>query len=452
MSRPRFTLSRRRVLEVGAATAFGLNWPNLLRAREEQTAKPPRRQFGRAQSCVVIFLWGGLGQQDLWDPKPLVPAEIRSEFAPIATNVPGIEITEPLPQLARQTDKFTIIRSMTHRDFEHGTAAYTALTGQPHPQPGTNTPASPDDFPRYGAVVSAVGTNRRPVPDAVVLGPVLHQGNRPPVAGQNGGFLGAGYDLFRIADDPNAENFRVDGIALPEAMNAERFRGRFGLLSQFEANAGLGEADLRIQGMSDLYQRARGLLGSAETQQAFELDAEPAQRRERYGRTRFGQTLLLARRLVEARVPLIQVNWSRQNADQWDTHKKSYPTLRKLLPSFDQALAAFLEDLHERGLLESTLVVCLGEFGRTPKVNPDGGRDHWPDCYSVVIAGGGIAGGRVYGASNKDASYPSSQHVAPWDLAAMLYHQLGIDPHGHLTNRQGQPLMISRGQSIAGLI
>ncbi len=445
-----FTLSRRDWLQLGSASALGLSLPKLLAARELAIEPEIAEQFGRAKSCVVIFLWGGPGQQDLWDMKPEAPSSLRSEFSPIATNVSGVRIGEHLPLTAKQADKYTIIRSMTHKDFEHGSALYTALTGQPHPLPGTNTTARPDDFPTYGSVVTKLAHTTQPVPDAVVLGPVLHQGARPPAAGQNGGFLGPGYDLFRIDGDPNQTDFKVGGVALPDGMTHDRFSRRQDLLSQVEA-APRVEKDIRTVGMQELYGRAFGLLGSAQAQQAFDLNRESSALRDRYGRSKFGQTLLLARRLIEAEVPLIQVNWSKLNADQWDTHKQNYPRLRKLLPPFDQGFSAFLDDLDSRGLLESTLVVCLGEFGRTPIINKDAGRDHWPDCYSVVVAGGGMAGGRVYGTSNRTAAYPTSHDMAPWDLAATMYHLMGIHPKTEITNRQGQPLAIARGRVVANL-
>ena len=211
-------------------------------------------------------------------------------------------------------------------------------------------------------------------------------------------------------------------------------------------------ADRQVTGIDELYRRAFGLLDSSQTRRAFNLTGERESLRDKYGRSRFGQTLLLTRRLVEARVPLITVNWSKLNADQWDTHKNNYPRLRKMLPPFDQGLAAFLQDLDERGLLESTLVVCLGEFGRTPKINKDAGRDHWPDCYSLVLAGGGIRGGQVFGASNRSAAYPIRDDVAPWDIAATMYHLMGIPPSTHINNRQGQPLPVARGRVISQLL
>ena len=456
-------VSRRSWLEWGAASTLGMTLPQFLSARDQQPTDSTRRR-GSARSCVVIFLWGGPSQQDLWDLKPNAPSAARGEFQPIDTNVSGLQIGEHLPHLAQVADKYTLIRSMTHKDFEHGTAAYTALTGQPHPQPGTNTPASPDDFPTYGSLLTRVAPTKRPVPDAVVLGPVIHQGNRPPVAGQNAGFLGAGYEPLRIDLDPNAAGFHVDAIARHAEVDQHRIVRRQSLLARLDslrsARPGSGSGaptnlineSNRLTGMQGLYERAFDLLSTQQTQQAFDLEQEPAARREAYGRTRFGQTLVLARRLIEAHVPLITINWSKQNADQWDTHSKNYPRLKKLLPPFDQGLAAFLADLADRGLLDSTLVVCLGEFGRTPKLNKDAGRDHWPDCYSILVTGGGIVPGRIFGASNRTAAYPIEDPVAPWDLAATMYHQLGVDPSQHINNRQGQPLPISRGQGGTRLL
>lgn len=442
--------SRRRALEVGASSALGLTLPQFLAASENGSSAGTSALFGRAKSCVVVFLWGGPGQQDLWDPKPDAPSVLRSEFAPISTRVSGIQVTEQLPRLAEQAGRFTVVRSVTHKDFEHGSAAYTALTGHPHPLPGTNTTARPDDFPTYGSVVTKLSPTANPVPDFVVLGPVMHQGARPPLAGQNAGFLGSGYDAFRIPADPNLDAFQVDGISLPDGVVSERFASRRRLLDSIDLTA--RDTSVRhVQGLNGLYDRAFGLLGSAKTQAAFQLESESAALREAYGRTPFGQRLLLARRLVEADVPLITLNWSKLNADQWDTHANNYPRLKKMLPPFDQSFAAFLEDMDDRGLLDSTLVVCLGEFGRTPVINEKAGRDHWPDCYSVVLAGAGIPGGQVFGASNRTAAYPVADDVAPWDISATMFHLLGIDPATHIQNRQGQPIPLARGQVISRL-
>lgn len=442
-------VTRRRLLELGASTPLGLSLPQLLRAAE-LPAHSSQSGFRQAKSCVVIFLWGGPGQQDLWDPKPQAPSAVRSEFSPISTSVPGIQVTDQLPHLAQQVERFTIVRSVTHRDFEHGSAAYTALTGHPHPLPGTNTTARPDDFPTYGSVVTRLTPTDQPVPDFVVLGPVMHQGARPPLAGQNAGFLGPGYDAFRIAGDPSSEGFQVAGVAPQDGLSDFRYAARHRLVRQFDDRQ--PSRGLHAEGLSELYRRAFGLLGSEQTRRAFLLDDEKASLRDSYGRTKFGQTLLLARRLVEARVPLITLNWSKLNADQWDTHKNNYGRLRQMLPPFDRSLAMFLQDLDERGLLDETLVVCLGEFGRTAKINKDAGRDHWPDCYSILLAGAGIRRGTVYGASNRTASYPVQNDVAPWDIAATMYHLMGINPQTHLVNRQGQPVPVAKGHIVTDLL
>jgi hypothetical protein len=441
-------LSRREWLRIGGIGALGLTWPDLLKAEQDQ--RP--RLFGHAKSCVVIFQFGGPGQQDLWDLKPEAPAEVRGEFKPIATNVDGMSIGEHLPHLSRQADKFTIVRSVSHVDFEHGSASYMALTGQMHPKPGTNTPATKEDFPTYGSVLTKLKPTAKPVPTAVVLGPVMHQGNRPPMAGQNAGFLGDGYDPFRIADDPNAAGFRVTGLSTPETITSVRLDQRQSLLANFEQHLRRLDHSRSVEGMSQLKQRAYGLLASSQSQQAFNLAGEDPRVRDTYGRHKFGQTMLLARRLVEAEVPLITVNWSKLNADQWDTHKKNYPRLLELLPPFDQGIAACLADLDDRGLLDTTLVVCLGEFGRTPKINKDAGRDHWPDCYSILMAGGGLKRGFIYGASDKHAAYPARDPVPPWDLAATMYHLLGVDPHVHVHDRLERPFKLSHGRVVKGLL
>ena len=447
----RSCLGRRAFLRLGGLGSLALAWPNLPATSAASGARKARR-FGQAKSCVVVFQFGGPGQQDLWDMKPEAPAEVRGEFAPIDTNVSGISISNQLPHLSKQADKFTIVRSMSHTDFEHGSASYTALTGHPHPKPGTNTPASPDDFPTYGAVVARLKPTDKPVPSAAVLGPVMHQGNRPPMAGQNAGFLGETFDPYRIADDPSLPGFHVSSLATTEDMNPTRLTTRNQLLLTLDRNEQRLSRTRTVRGMSQLKQRAFGLLGSSDSRRAFELAKEDPQTRDRYGRHKFGQTMLLARRLVEAEVPLITVNWSKQNADQWDTHKKNYSKLRELLPPFDQGMAAFLNDMERRGLLDTTLVICLGEFGRTPKINKDAGRDHWPDCYSVVLAGGGIRRGTVFGASDRQAAYPTEAPVAPWDLAATMFHLVGIDPHAHVYDRLDRPFKLSHGRVVEELL
>jgi len=410
-------------------------------------------RFGTAKSCVIVFLFGGQGQQDTYDLKPEAPSEIRGEFSPTSTNVVGTQICEHLPSMAKIMDKVTIIRSMSHADFEHGSASYTALTGHPHPLPGTNTPARKEDFPTYGAVVARLKPTERPVPSAAVLGPVMHQGNRPPMAGQNAGFLGQAFEPFRVDKDPNAQDFDVNELALPSEINAGRFDSRYDLLSRLERRLPAVDRDGEIQGMSDLKRRAFGLLGSGRSRQAFDLNREAPVLRDTYGRHKFGQTMLLARRLVEAEVPLITVNWARSNREEWDTHAKNYPTMKdKLLPPFDQGLSAFISDLDDRGLLDSTMVIALGEFGRTPRINKDAGRDHWPDVYSVLAAGGGVKRGAIVGASDQHAAFPMTDPIGPWDLSATMYHLLGIRSESHVVDRSGRPYSLTPGRVIPDLL
>ena len=292
----------------------------------------------------------------------------------------------------------------------------------------------------------------QPVPSSMVLGPVMHQGNRPPMAGQNAGFLGKAFDPFRVAEDPNNANFRVPGLAVPQDLSRPRLATRFDLLSQLNAHW-QSNATGPMAGMQQLQRRAQGLLGSERVQSAFDLNKGNGenQRAVRAAQIR-RQTLLLARRLVEIEVPLITVNWSKLNADQWDTHAKNYPRLRKLLSPFDRGLAALISDLDQRGKLDETLVVCLGEFGRTPKINKNAGRDHWPDCYSIVVAGGGMTRGTVFGASDRVAAYPTDDPIAPWDVAATMYHLLGIPAHTHVHDAVGRPFRLSSGRVVPGLL
>jgi hypothetical protein len=416
----------------------------------ERTTGP---HFGKAKSCVIVFLFGGQGQQDTYDLKPNAPSEIRGEFSPVSTNVVGTNICEHLPHMGKIMDKVTIVRSMSHADFEHGSASYTALTGHPHPLPGTNTPASKEDFPTYGAVVARLKPTERPVPSAAVLGPVMHQGNRPPMAGQNAGFLGQAFEPFRVDKDPNAHDFAVNELALPSEINGGRFTSRYDLLSRLERRLPAVDRNGEIQGMSDLKHRAFGLLGSGRSRQAFDLNRETPALRDSYGRHKFGQTMLLARRLVEAEVPLITVNWAKSNREEWDTHSKNYPRMKdQLLPPFDQGLSTFIADLDDRGLLDSTMVIALGEFGRTPRINKDAGRDHWPDVYSVLVAGGGVKRGAIVGASDQHAAFPITDPVGPWDLSATMYHLLGIPSKTHLVDRNGRPYSLTSGHVVTDLL
>lgn len=441
------SISRRNWISAGALSFFGGGLSSGITRAEDLSERP--RNFGAAKSCVVVFLFGGQGQQDTYDLKPNAPTEIRGEFSPISTNVVGTQICEHLPLVSKVMDKVTIVRSMSHADFEHGSASYTALTGHPHPLPGTNTPARREDFPTYGAAVAHLKPTQRPVPSAAVLGPVMHQGNRPPMAGQNAGFLGHAFEPFRVDQDPNGVGFSVAELALPVEVNGTRFDQRYGLLNKLDPRLPAVDQLGEIRGMTDLKQRAFGLLGSGKSRQAFDLSRESVKLRDQYGRHKFGQTMLLARRLVEAEVPLITVNWARSNREEWDTHSKNYPTMKdRLLPPFDRGMSAFIADLDERGILDSTLVIALGEFGRTPKINKDAGRDHWSRCFTVLLGGGGIHGGRVVGKSDKWAMDPAENPYGPEDLCATVYDRLGIDPRSEMHTPEGRPIMLTNSGRV----
>jgi hypothetical protein len=423
-------LSRRACLRLGGV--LGLSLPALLRAEAARTTTPVIR------SCVLFLLHGGPSQLDIWDLKPSAPAEVRGEFKPIATSVPGIQITEHLPRLARLAHRYTIVRSMTHTAINHNTATYFVTTGQPPPRDLIAFTATENDFPHLGAQVALGRPGHGSVPTAVSLPDPVSDGPYP-TPGQNGGFLGPAFAPFRIDGDPNADDFAVDGLAGGPELRADRVAGRRSLLKTVDRQLGRLADDRAVEKLDGYQQRAFRLLTSEATRRAFHLARETPRLRERYGRHKYGQSLLLARRLVEAGVRLVTVYWGgRVNnpLPHWDTHFKNNSRLKnELLPPFDQCFATFLEDLAARGLLDSTLVVCTGEFGRTPRFGQftgngvdASGRDHWAQCYSLILAGGPAGGGRVLGRSDRFAAYPAHDPYTPADLAATILHALGVRP------------------------
>jgi hypothetical protein len=439
-------VSRREFLRVGGLAAAGLTLPGLLRARAS-TAAPKVR----AKSCIQLYMWGGPSQLETFDLKPGAPDGVRGEFKPINTNVPGIRICEHLPYLAKVADRYAIVRSLTHPGVNHGTSAYHMLTGRMHPTPGTLRHPTPDDHPHVGCSVARCGRPPRgeaaDLPRFVALPSVLHDGDGGEVPGQGPGVLGQRYAPFLLNGDPSRPDFRIDTLRLPADVDGRRLRDRIGLRAALDHEAA-GAAD-------GYYERAFGLLQSAAARRAFDLADEPDRVRDRYGWNHFGQSCLLARRLVETGVPLITVYWntpSLTTADSWDTHADGFNRLKNhLLPPFDAALTALLGDLHDRGLLDETLVVWFGEFGRTPKLNKSAGRDHWGFCQSVLLAGAGIKGGRVYGSSDASAAYAAELPVSPDDLAATVFHTLGVDLGQEVHDTQGRPLQICAGKPVLGL-
>jgi hypothetical protein len=442
-------VTRRELLRFGGLGVLGLGLDGLTDPRSVFAAPGPDR-FGRAKALLFISLFGGPSHQDIWDLKPDAPAEVRGLFRPVPTNVPGIEICEHLPQLAQVADRFSLIRSVTHSDNGHGSAMYAAFTGWPHPTPNANPVPAADDYPAFGAVVSHLRPPAAPVPPFVAVGGAqIVCGNQIP--GQRAGFLGPAAEPFVVTQDPNRADFRVPELSPAPDLTTLRLDRRRSLLAVVEQAARLAESEPLAAGLDAIRRNAFELLASARVRAALDLEQEKPEHRDRYGRDTFGQSLVLARRLLEAGVPCVTVNWSR--GGPWDTHGDNFRALKeRLLPPFDRSLSALLRDLAARGLLESTLVVCAGEFGRTPEINKDAGRDHWAGVYTVLLAGGGIAGGRVHGASDRHAAYPAADPVGPWDVAATIYHCLGIPPDTEIRDRTGRPLRICRGDPVRSLL
>jgi hypothetical protein len=446
-------LSRREALRVGGLGFTGLLWSDYLQA--SSTRAPARGGFGSARACIVVYGYGGPSHLDTLDLKPNAPREIRGEFRPIATRVPGITITEHLPRLARLAHRYAIVRSVTHRDNDHAIGAYLALTGYSHPRNdilGIEPPASPQDMPSLGSVVSRLRPARRPVFSYVTLGELRHLGNHDSM-GQNAGCLGRTYDPFTVPfERPGQGALNLGGVGSVLAeVDVERMGGRQQLRRRLDRAAPALESAAGARHLDGFTRRAFELLASPASRDAFDVSREPQRVREAYGPAPFSQSCLLARRLVEAGVPLVTV-YSFGNRD-WDTHGGNFPALRNtLLPPTDRGLSALLEDLDARGLLDETLVVWMSEMGRTPRINRDAGRDHWSFCYSVLLAGAGIRGGQVYGSSDPQAAYPSTNPVSPADLAATIYHCLGIDPRTHLADQQGRPLVVGTGSPLHPLL
>ena len=411
------------------------------RALQAQTVIEPAPQ--KAKSCVFIFLFGGPSHVDLWDLKPLAPREIRGEFDSIETSVPGMRICEHLPLLAQSAEHFCLLRSMTHRMPVHGPACSEIYSGRPYFGAPVTDQAREEDWPSIASLVHRFGTASGPLPHSIVL-PWYSQfvGQDRRIAGQTGGRMGEQFNPFLIEGNPTEPDFRVDGLQLPSDVSVERLQRRRSLRRQLEP-LGLSSAQQTRQTRvsDDNFQAAAALVEKSEAAGILDLSRESPALRERYGNTRFGQSLLLARRLVEADVSLVTVNWDDDHKDDkvsphWDTHVENFPKLKdRLCPPFDRAMSTFLTDLADRGLLESTLVVALGEFGRSPKiglVTQNGmtkrtGRDHWPHAFTALVAGGGVRGGQVYGATTETGGYVADKPVTPADLAATIFQHLGID-------------------------
>lgn len=442
------SLSRRSLLRVGAYGAAGLSLSQLLRLQESHAAQ---RQ-PTADACILLFLWGAPSQFETFDPKPEAPDGIRGEFGVRRTRLSGILFGEHLPLLAQRNDRFSLIRTCAQSSTHHQSAAYEALTGYPPTRDAVALTATPGDHPNLGAVVARFAPGRSTLPRFVQLPQLASDvGNLTP--GQFAGYLGRTYDPLTVLKDPCAEDFNVAELSLPADMTAARLNERTMLLRLVDQQSRMLKQTAEMHSLSTYQERAVGLLTSPAVHQAFDLGREPATRRQRYGLNTLGQSCLLARRLVEAGVKLVTVCSGfngKTPQDAWDTHKDNFRKLKnQLLPPLDKGLSALLDDLTQRELSKRTLLVVLGEFGRTPRINKDAGRDHWHHCYSVLLAGGGVRPGLVLGQSDRNGAYPIQGRVCtPADLCATVYHCFGIDPKHEVTDLGGRPLPLSRGEAI----
>lgn len=450
-------VTRREWLRVGGLSSVGLMLPQLLSARSQAAERPAAEggRFERAKSCIVCFLFGAPAHQDIWDLKPDASDDVRGPFLPISSSVPGTFLGEHIPRTAKLAHKFALVRSVTHPDSTHTVAMHYMLTGQRHRRPDTNPTNLPDDFPCYGAAVNRLRPSRTPLPSGISLnapGNEIPSGHIFP--GFFAGFLGHGYDPMFITDNPANKQFNPFPIAGGEPR--ERILERESLVGRLDRLRGKLSSDDSIRSAGGFQDKALSLISSPEAVRAFDLEREKPALREQYGMTPFGQGCLLARRLVEAGVRLVTVNWARDYhagvADHWDTHQKNFVLHKEnLLPALDLAYPALLEDLEQRGLLDETLVVLLSEFGRTPKINANAGRDHWPGCFSITLAGAGIRGGLVHGASDRIAAYPTKDPVSPEEVAATIYHALGIPLRTELIDHSGRPLPLATAKPLLGL-
>ena len=423
---------------------------------DQMVSAAQTRQSAPASRCLMIFMWGGPSHIDLFDMKPLAPAEIRGEFQPIATRVPGMEVCEHLTHFAQHTDKIALIRSMAHTDNNHSTSAHWMLTGHQHKVSAENFNARGDDFPHLGSVLTHLDPGSGELPTFVALPEVIGTTAGAITPGQGGGILGQKYDPFRINQHPDEQNFKVPNLSLPSNVTDARMADRMQLLEDVDHPLG-SLTPFEAAAIASNKRRAVNLLTSDKAQRAFDLQREPPATRDRYGRGTFGQGLLLARRLLEAGVKLVTVYWHRDQPGvdtTWDTHNNNFGQLKeRLIPQVDQPLATLLHDLQDRGLLSDTLVVWNSEFGRTPRINNNrAGRDHWGACNSIWLAGAGVRGGTVYGSSDSQAAKPDSDPVHPPDLSATIYSQLGLDPSSVIRDQLQRPFAISEGRVIDAIL
>ncbi len=433
-------LSRRQLLSAGTVGTMGLTLPELFQAETHAAIgglKPT------AKSVILLYQWGGPSHLESFDMKPDGPESSRGQFKPISSNLDGVQVCELLPRFAQVMDRFSLVRSIHHKFGNHNPPGYYGITGHAPPADDQRLRDTPDLFPHYGSVVDYLAPAPKEIPSFVAMPAVISDGSVVP--GQHGSFLGKRHDPLLITQDVNAPDFRLPELSLPQGIDAQRLNDRRALLNSLDRQSGLIEKLPVARGLNAFHERAFSMLSSPKVKEAFDLSREPDKVRQAYGRNLYGQCVLLARRLVETGVRLVSVYYCNPGGGFiWDTHKNNFPELKdKLLPTTDTAVPTLIRDLEDRGLLKDTLVIWMGEFGRTPGINKDAGRDHWPHCYPALLAGGGMKRGFVYGASDSAGAYPAENGVKPDNIGGTLYRALGIDPHTEVRDRQNRPLPIA---------
>jgi len=439
---------RRHLLQLGQSGLLGLGLGSFINSTSARAGVGNNEIRSRAKSLIIVFCTGAISHHDTFDMKPDAPLEIRGEFNPIQTPIPGTVICEHLPKLASRAHKYALVRSLSHKDNNHLMSTHHVLTG--HLQPGAffDKVASRDDWPCYSAGCEYLRPRTDGIPSGVNL-PTFLMSSPLTWPGQHAGFLGPMYDPWQIVGDPSSAEFRVDALTLAQEIDAVRLEQRRSLLSRLDQTAAVSR-DAAANRMNEDQKLAFSMLSSGKLSQAFEMHREPSSVRDSYGRHPFGQSLLLARRLVEAGVPIVQANMG--PVQNWDSHQAIFSTLKgRLLSPLDQAVAALLDDLESSGRLADTMVILLGEFGRTPKINKEGGRDHWGPCFTGLFAGAGVQGGKVIGRTDDIAAYPDSAAYSPDDIGATVYQALGLEPHSIVHDRIGRPVHLNEGKVIEAL-
>lgn len=442
---PTAQTTRRSILQLGCSGFLGLGLEGWLHSPVQAysaTRKP--------KSVILVFQTGAPSHIDTLDPKPQAPTEIRGEFGVSKTPIPGVLLSEHLPLLAARANKMTLVRSFAHKDNNHTAATHHLLTGSLQPGVRFDKPLSRDDWPCYGAGTAYLAPPPEGIPSGVTLPTFL--GDGPLVwPGQHGGFLGPKYDPWQIKSNPNLKSFKVDHVELPAGLSISQLNDRVSLLGSL--NAAQEELARSAEGkrLGDQQKKAIALLSSGVVARAFDLSKEPERTKERYGRHMFGQSLLLSRRLVQAGVRVVQANMG--SVQNWDSHDNNFNRLKRdLLPPLDRGVAALMDDLYETGMIDDVMVVVMGEFGRTPKVDSkNAGRDHWAACFSGAFFGGGVRAGQVLGQSDKTGAFPITVPYSPDDMGATIYHALGIDPHLEIRDRQDRPVQLNRGKIMHDL-